>query len=98
MWDAGGEALLMLNSQGAHARVPTLAAGEALSVRFRFDCPLPAGRYRLGAGVHSPGGGGFLDRRMNWRTLDVVSAQPARSLVDIPYEVSFESSPAAGDP
>ncbi len=91
VWDAAGEALLMLNSQGAGVRVPPLRAGQRLRVRFDFDCPLPAGRYRVGAGITSTDAGGFLDRRLNWRALDVVSAHQARSLMDIPYRVDLQS-------
>ena len=89
VWDSGGEAMLMLNNQGVATAAPPLEPGQVLEVRFDFDCPLPAGRYRVGAGITSAEHGGFLDRRMNWRTLEVVSTRPARSLIDIPYRVTF---------
>ena len=94
VWDVTGESLLMLNTQGRNVRVPALRAGQTIAVEFRFHCPLAPGRYRLGAGVFSPAAGDFLDRRLNWRTLEVVAPHAARSLIDIAYEVSIDMQPA----
>jgi energy-coupling factor transporter ATP-binding protein EcfA2 len=76
-----------LPHSGAHA------AGEELTVRFRFDNVLSAGRYHATPAVaHLGQGVAWLDRRERMLSVIVTSTQPTDAVVDLPYEVEVDRS------
>ncbi len=67
------------------------AAGEELTVRFRFDNVLSAGRYHVTPAVaHLGQGVAWLDRRERMLSVVVTSTQPTDAVVDLPYDVDLD--------
>ena len=88
VWDMSGMALFTMNTIGMYTDASGIGAGMKKEYTFRFQCPLNAGRYMVGAGIYNPETGEYLDRRLKWKILSVFAHNEVMGLLQVPYQIS----------
>jgi hypothetical protein len=87
--------VLAANSERLDAgeRSGRFRAGETVTFRVRFDNVLASGRYEVTPAVARAGA--WLDRRERLGSVVVTSTRATDAVIDLPYEVQVDRSPAA---
>jgi ABC-type polysaccharide/polyol phosphate transport system ATPase subunit len=92
LWEQSDLPLVAFNTQSIQKTLPRMKAGESVTLHFIFTCPLASGRYRVSAGILNAVDNTFMDRRINWLTIEVAACGEEFGLLSIPYDISIQPS------
>ena len=87
-------AVMMTCDEGVKAPTGRYAAGEEVTIRFRFDNYLAPDRYLLTPAVADGGGWRWLDRPTHLETITVTGTRATQGLLELPFTAEVERQAA----